>query len=246
MLVDLTMTLEEGMASHPIHGRNPVFTSGTMAHNRFYPGLGRRSPYDGSTVSYQNATILMCDHTGTHMDAPLHADPGGCGVDAFPVEYGFGEAVWLDLSSHFADEAEIRAEDLDAAEAVGGERIRTGDILLLWTAWSTVLPDVERYVHRHIGITREAAEWVRGRGVRTLGLDSPTPETVSGAPSAAVHMNFLRPAAIGPDEPAIAIVENLIRIDCIPQRRFRFCGLPLPLAGLTGSPVRALAAALDD
>jgi kynurenine formamidase len=183
----------------------------------------------------------MCDHTGTHMDAPVHADPEGIGVDEMPIDYGHGAAVWLDLSQHFDDAAEITAEHLEEAEQAGGEAVRDGDILLLWTGWSTVLPDVQRYLYAHMGLTREAAEWVRAKGVRTMGIDTCTPETVSGAKTSPVHMNLLRPRSLGGDAPVIAIVENLVNINQIPVRRFTFNGVPLPLKGLTGSPVRAFA-----
>jgi kynurenine formamidase len=55
-------------------------------------------------------------------------------------------------------------------------------------------------------------------------------------------MNFLKPNSVGADEP-VAIIENLVGIDRIPTKRFRFRGLPLPFAGLTGSPLRAVAEA---
>ena len=57
MLVDLTMTLREGMASHPLHGRTPLFLSGTLAHERLYPGMDRKNPYDGSPISFANANV---------------------------------------------------------------------------------------------------------------------------------------------------------------------------------------------
>lgn len=241
MFVDLTMPVHEGMACHPYHGRTPVFLSGTLKHDRLYPSTGRKNPYDASPLSFQNANFLMCDHTGTHMDAPVHADPDGIGVHEMSLEYGHGDAVWLDLSSRLDDAAELTADHLEEAEAQSGETVRAGDILLLWTGWSTVLPDVERYLYAHMGLTRDAAEWVRSKGVRTMGIDTCTPETVSGAASSPVHMNLLKPQSLGGDDAVIAIVENLVNINQIPVHRFTFTGVPLPLEGLTGSPVRAFA-----
>jgi kynurenine formamidase len=176
------------------------------------------------------------------MDAPVHGDPSGMSIDEMPLDYGYGDAVWLDLSSHFEEEAELDASQLEEAERKGGEKIKPGDIVLVWTSWSKVLPDVERYVYRHMGLTRDAAEWLRDRGIRTLGIDTCTPETVTGAKTSPVHMNFLKPNSVGADEP-VAIIENLVGIDRIPTKRFRFRGLPLPFAGLTGSPLRAVAEA---
>jgi kynurenine formamidase len=241
VFVDLTMPIDEGMPSHTMHGRTPIFLSGTLKHDRLYPSTNRRNPYDGSQLSFENANFQMCDHCGTHMDAPRHADPEGIGIDQLTIDYGHGEALWLDLSSHFDDAGEITADDLEAAERVGGEVVRAGDILLVWTGWSTVLPDVHRYLHAHMGLTRDAAEWVRAKGARTIGIDTCTPETVTGAVSSPVHMNFLRPRSLGKDAPVIAVVENLVNINQIPVRRFIFNGVPLPLKGLTGSPIRAFA-----
>jgi kynurenine formamidase len=186
----------------------------------------------------------MCDHTGTHMDAPAHADPAGASIDQLPLEYSWGRATWLDLSEHCADDGVFEVTHLENAERRGGERIQPGDILLLWTGWSTVLPDKTRYVMHHPGLTQEAAEWIRSRGVRTVGTDTTTPDTVANDLPAPVHANFLKPGSIRPvvNSPSIiAIIENLIHIDKIPSRRFRFWGLPLPFAGLTGSPLRAVA-----
>lgn len=244
MLTDLTMPISEETASDPSHGRTPVFLSGTVAHDRPYPELNPRNPYDGSIVSFANAGIFMCDHTGTHMDAPVHADPGGVSIDQLPLEYSFGSAIWLDVSDHCADDGEIDVRQLEDAERRGGAQIEPGDILLVWTGWSTVLPDKERYVMHHPGLTQEAGEWIRSRGVRTLGIDATTPDTVANDLPAPIHANFLKPSSIRPavrDAPVIAIIENVVGINRIPSRRFRFLGLPLPLVGLTGSPLRAVA-----
>lgn len=244
MLIDLTMPINEETASDPSHGRTPVFLTGTIAHDRPYPELNPRNPYDGSPVSFANAGIYMCDHTGTHMDAPVHADPSGASIDQLPLEYAFGDAIWLDLSDHCADDGVLDVTQLENAERCGGERIQPGDILLVWTGWSSVLPDNNRYVMHHPGLSQEAAEWIRSRGVRTVGTDTTTPDTVANDLPAPVHANFLKPASIRPavkSPSIIAIIENLIHIDKIPSKRFRFCGLPLPFSGLTGSPLRAVA-----
>jgi arylformamidase len=161
-----------------------------------------------------------------------------------PLEYSFGSAVWLDVSDHCADDGEVDVIQLEAAERRGGCRIEPGDIVLVWTGWSTVLPDRERYVLHHPGLSREAGEWMRSRGVRTLGIDTTTPDTVANDFPAPIHANFLKPSSIRPvvrGAPIIAIIENVIGINKIPSRRFRFVGLPLPFVGLTGSPLRAIA-----
>lgn len=241
MIVDLTMPIVEGMAGHPAHGRSPVFLDGTLRHALPFPALQRRNPYDDSQISWSNRGVFICDHTGTHIDAPLHADQDGESIDTLSVDYALGSAVWLDLSSGLADRAELDADDLARAEHDGREPIRPGDIVLVHTGWSGVLPDVERYIADHVGLTQSAGEWLRARGARTVGIDTCTPDAISAAAQSPIHMNFLRPRSLPDGGEVIAIIENLVGIERIPKRRFEFVGAPLPLVGLTASPIRALA-----
>jgi kynurenine formamidase len=39
----------------------------------------------------------------------------------------------------------------------------------------------------------------------------------------------------------IYIIENLVRLEEIASSRFTFIGLPLPMVGASGSPIRAIA-----
>ena len=37
--------------------------------------------------------IEMGAHTGTHLDAPIHFEPNGCGIDQLPLEGGIGPVL---------------------------------------------------------------------------------------------------------------------------------------------------------
>jgi kynurenine formamidase len=143
----------------------------------------------------------------------------------------------------FGPRGEITPEVHERAEQASGERIRPGDIVLIHTGWSRYYEsDPRKYLDEHMGLTKGAGEWLRGRGARTVGIDCATVETTAGALSAPVHMNYLRPGSLGlaPDD-FIAIIENLTGIDRIPAHRFEFVGMPLPLEGSSASPIRAIA-----
>lgn len=241
--IDLTMPIYEGMPGHPFHGRTPLFLSGTLNH-RMYEFMDRHNPYSGEKISFANEQIVICGHTGTHMDAPSHAAAGTPHtVDSLGLERGYGTALWLDVSHRYGPLAEVTARDLADAEARAGDRIRPGDIVLVWTGWSShAFSDTEEYLSRHMGLTRDAAEWLRERRPATVGVDLSTPETSKGSYTSPVHMNFLRPDSLGLDaEQYIAIIENLVNINRIPKSRFTFVGAPLPFRGQTGSPIRAFA-----
>ncbi|MTD54663.1 cyclase family protein [Amycolatopsis pithecellobii] len=243
-LVDLTLRLHEQMPALPAHGRNPVHLSGTHTHQS-YAETARRNPYNGDRVSFVNDFWLINGHSGTHMDAIWHADSESAQtIDAMPLAYGFGPAVWLDCSAATERDGSITADDLDAAAGSGA--LEPGDIVLLHTGWSRVADeDPQRYVQRLVGLSRSGAEWLRDKRVRTVGLDSVSVESPDTVEFATVHTNFLKPhvlsAEVGYREP-IGIIENLTGVDRIPAHRFLFCGLPLPFADGTGSPIRAVAA----
>jgi kynurenine formamidase len=241
--IDLTMPIYEGMPGHPYHGRTPIFLSGTLNH-WMYQFMERRNPYSNEKISFANEQIVLCGHTGTHMDAPSHAVSGAAdSIDQLALERGYGPALRLDVTGRFGPRAEITAADLAAAEARSGDRIRPGDIVLIWTGWAThAFARTAEYLDQHMGLTRDAADWLRERRPATVGVDLSTPETIGGAHGSPVHTNFLRPQALGlPPSDYIAIIENLVNLDRIPTSRFTFVGAPLPFRGQTGSPIRAFA-----
>ncbi|MED1824888.1 cyclase family protein [Brevibacillus agri] len=240
-IIDLTMPIYEGMPQHPSHGRTPYFLSGTRSHE-VWRSFDRKNHYDHTDlVSFQNENIIICGHTGTHMDSCFHGDPQSeYTIDKMPIECGFGEAVWLDVSHRFGPKARITAKDLREAEERSGTSIRPGDIVLIFTGWSTV-NDPAKYSFEHMGLTTDAGEWLREKRVKTVGIDNCNVDA-PGELTLPVHMNFLRPRSLGlKNDDFIAIIENLVNINQIPKSRFLFSGVPIPYLGGTGGQVRALA-----
>ena len=83
-IIDLTVEQYEGNCTHPVHGRTPLMFPGTGSH-ALTCRWGLKNPYDGSTISVANEYILVTGHTGTHVDAPFHADPKGAS-EYIPIE----------------------------------------------------------------------------------------------------------------------------------------------------------------
>jgi kynurenine formamidase len=240
-IIDLTMELFEGMRQAESHGRSPLFLSGTLSHES-WKKYNRVNLYDDTDlVSFENEQIVICGHTGTHMDSCSHGDPHSpYTIDKMPIECGFGPAIWLDVSHKFGPKAVITAKDLQEAEFRTGTRIMPGDIVLIHTGWSTVT-DPFTYATEHMGLAHDAGEWLRERKVKTVGIDTCNID-VRGEVRLPVHMNFLRPRCLGlPDDDFIAIIENVVNINRIPKPRFTFSGAPIPYVGRSGGQVRAMA-----
>jgi kynurenine formamidase len=114
--------------------------------------------------------------------------------------------------------------------------VERGDIVLFHTAaWNRYAGD-PRYLTDFPGLGDSASTWIVERGVKTFGVDSPTPDNPAstGYPC---HMMCRREH--------ITHYENLARLDELLDRRFTFVGFPLKLVGAHGGPTRAVALVED-
>lgn len=189
---------------------------------------------DGYTFSSAVTSLNMGDHSGTHVDAPVHFDetPGAMTIDEVPLENFFTEAVCLDLS-HKALKSDITIEDLEAAERAAGIEIRPKDTVLLHMDFYRRCYGTETYITDFPGLTKESATWLGAKGITMFGVEAASPGR-PGRNNFEVHhvcrdMGFTH-------------IEGLVNLDhVVGQGRFRFIGFPLKIRGGTGSPIRAVA-----
>src|SRR5205814_2442874 len=96
-----------------------------------------------SRLGFNTTLLTLEDHTGTHVDAPLHfydgalRSPAGASVEATPLEKLLGRAVLLDVTRlRGGPDEPIGAELLAAAERKARLEVRRGDIVLVrgWEA----------------------------------------------------------------------------------------------------------------
>lgn len=180
---------------------------------------------------FQVAELHLGSHTGTHVDAPLHTVPGGASVDRLPLETLMGPARIVSVPGT-AEHGCIRWRDV----APGLEDMAAGTIVLFHTGWSSDF-NTPRYL-RHPAFDPEIAVRLLTAGVRLMGVDTlnpdPTPAPGSSGPVALPFHNVFLGAGG-------AIIENLTNLDAVTWPDPLFSALPLRLAGVDGSPVRAAA-----
>jgi arylformamidase len=174
-----------------------------------------------------NVTALsLGSHTGTHVDAPRHFLDGGRPVDELALERLLGPARVVRIPD---DITAIGASALRSA-GVGGEArvlLRTRNAALLGR------PGFQAdFAH----LTEDGARYLVDVGVRLVGIDYLSIEAFD-AREPVVHRTLL--------ERDVVILEGLDLRDVAPGPYELVC-LPLRLAGLDGSPVRALLRAMDD
>ncbi|RNF39808.1 cyclase family protein [Planococcus salinus] len=220
--IDLTLTLRDGLLSFASHPPIEIKEQSTFENSKHR--------YQAPSEGFESRMLKFSDHSGTHIDAPLHFIRGGQSTAEMELEKTMGPALVLDISDFKGPQEAVTAAMLEKAEAEQGLQVTTGDIVLVRTRKGQWGDDgfFEEYAFE-----KSAGEWLVSRGIKLIGLDLPNID-INHNMTREVHMDVL-----GAN---IYIVENLVNLEQLPRnKRFQFLALPLKLSNSTASPVRAIA-----
>jgi kynurenine formamidase len=221
-VIDLSQTLEEQMPNFP-------------THSKFFHNLWGSYQFGGRSLSYQ---MQVHEHNGTHVDAPVHFVSGRNPeahktIEQIEPTHLIGRGARLDCRG-LKEGDYISAHFIQHWEAEYGA-IEAGDIVLFNFGWSEhwgLPPENRRYLADWPGVAVDAAEYLVGKSVAGVGVDSLSPD-----PPAALDAHPVHPVLL---EKEVLIVENLTRLDELPDF-FLFMALPLKIRQGSGSPIRAVA-----
>lgn len=208
VVIDLTMEISQDL---------PVFPGSPAP--RFIPW--ERISDDG----YNLELLLLSSHSGTHLDAPRHFLDGSGGIDSIPADRLVTYAVLIRTKGRT-----VTKRDVVAFEAEYGS-IPAGRAVVFATGWSR---DTGRkdYFAKNPGISVSAAEYIAGKEVSLVGIDSPSIDPGASKKFPAHRVLLGR---------GIPILENLVNLEELDGPAFILIALPLRLKNATGSPVRAIA-----
>lgn len=180
--------------------------------------LKRMARGDSSNVSL----LTLGDHTGTHVDPPVHFIEGGDGIDRLPVDALVGPCQVL---GYDADEHISQTWLEHAGVAPGIERVlfKTRNS----AQWTQPAPPFDK---AFIALDETAAHWLVRRGIRLVGIDYLSIEPFgSGKIGHPVHVALLRAGVV--------IIEGLDLHEVTPGPFELMCA-PLKILNGTGSPAR--------
>jgi kynurenine formamidase len=192
---------------------------------------------------YASATYAASEHSGTHLDSPIHFGEGRATTDAIPLSRLIGPAVVVDIVASCARDRDYRltAADLGAWEAAHGA-IPGGAIVLVRTGWGRFWPDKKTYLgsdvpgdveHLHFpGIGRDAAERLVARKVVGVGIDT---ASLDHGPS----RDFIAHRVL--NGAGLYGLENLADLDRVPAVGATLIALPMKIKGGSGGPARVIA-----
>lgn len=190
---------------------------------------------------YYGNILTYWEHSGTHMDAPVHFAPNGLFVDQLKVENLVVPAVVINITEKARrdPDAVVTPDDIRAWERRYG-RIPDNAAVLMASGWGARAGSVEAFrntdssgVMHFPGFGKEAIDFllterrISGIGVDTLSLDHGPSTTF------AVHYTLLPTNRWG--------LENLANLEAIPPSGATlFVGAPKIAAG-SGGPTRVIA-----
>jgi len=239
-------TIEVVDLTAPLSSSTPILRLPEPFANTVPFSLEEISRYDDRGPAWYWNNIHTGEHTGTHLDAPVHWITGqdGHDVSQIPPRRLIAPAAVIDVSDRVADDPDflLEVEHVREWEATNGP-LPEGGWLLLRTGWDVRSNDQAAFLNAdetgpHTpGVSVEAAKWlaseapVIGIGVETVGTDAGAAHSFD--PPFPCHSFFL-----GANKYGLTQLQNL---DQLPPTGSVVIAAPLPIVGGSGSPTRVLA-----
>ena len=236
-VVDLTAPLSETtpilMLPEPF-GQTATFQLEEISH------------YDDLGPGWYWNNFRTGEHTGTHLDAPIHWVTGQDkdDVSQLPVQRLVAPAAVLDFADRAAADPDwlLEIDDVRQWESAHGS-LPDGGWLLLRTGWDARSHDQAEFLNANDtgphtpGISVECARWlaeeapVIGVGVETVGTDAGTAHSFD--PAFPCHQFLLGAGKYG--------LTQLANLSRLPTTGAVLIASPLPIVRGSGSPARVLA-----
>jgi kynurenine formamidase len=156
-------------------------------------------------------------HIGTHVELPAHFTQEGKSSSEMPIQSFLGEAIVLNFTNLKPKEG--KGQPILPSHLV---KVKKDDIVLMWSSYNR---DEQPY------ISPEASECLAQKPVKMVGVQNIRVEAPNG--STATHVNLLKNE--------IPLIEGLVNMEQIRKERLFYIGLPLKVAGMDSSWIRAIA-----
>ncbi len=161
------------------------------------------------------------DHSGTHMDPPVHFVPGGKSIDQIDLNVLYGPVHVADLTDV---QKAITAQDLERA------KLPKGAVRILCKTRNSDLWDRPAFEKDFVAFAWDAAQWFVDHGVQLVGIDYLSAE-MFGSSEPKTHRILLGAGVL--------IVEGVNLKEVAPGDYVLVC-LPLKIKDGDGGPARAI------
>lgn len=174
---------------------------------------------DGCPVHVSRITLST--HTGAHCDAPSHYDPQGRPIDQVALDAYIGPCRVI----HCIGAAPVTPQDIEHALADVPPRVPPRVLLRTYAS-----APQERWDPAFAAVAPETIALLAQHGVRLVGIDTPSLDPQESKTMRAHHAVRRH---------GMAILEGIV-LDAISAGDYELIALPLRLADMDASPVRAI------
>ncbi len=216
-MIDLSRVIYDGMPKIPVL---------PDVHVQRCLSLEKGHPLNVTEIS------LPC-HAGTHVDAPVHIIDSGKSIEEIPLEDFVGPGAVIPVKKRGGEE--VTARDLEDS----GVPVSRGDILMLFTGWDEKFESPDYNIHPYL--SRDAAEWIVGKGVKLFGIDCITVDL----PAPMRQKGFEFPVHRILLGKGVLIAENVANLGEVAGKNIRILALPLKVKGSDAGHARIVAEILN-
>jgi len=205
-IIDLTHTISEYMTVYPGSDKPVLRTIATI-------------PVNG----YNEHSLTIFTHTGTHIDAPAHIIPNGKTLDRYDISAFFGNAVVINCTGCSMIDTRIIENSLSGKDIP--------KFLLFYTGWDRHWCN-ERYFQKYPVLSSAAAIFVSKLPLNGVGIDAASFDPFESKDLENHHILLER---------EFILVENICHLNLIRSDEVIFSCFPLKITQTDGSPTRAIA-----
>lgn len=202
------------------------------------PGIIYEPAVKFEESGYQLWKLTIFEHSGTHIDAPLHFSADGTSVDELALEQLVAPLCVVDITGKAAEDpnAMVEPADLEAWVSAHGE-IPAGACVAMHSGWAAKVgtPEYRNTADGALafpGFSKAATDMLAGMDVASIAVDTLSLDPGNSA-DFAVHFSWLPGGRFG--------IENVAGLDQVPAKGATiFIGAPKHKRG-TGGPARVMA-----
>ena len=216
--------------THTLHEDFPTY----FGENQF----SREQLFNFADNGFNLQQLTINEHTGTHIDAPLHFSADGQSVDEIPVSSLVAPLCVIDIASRAAEDADaqVTPDDLQAWIDTNGD-IPDNACVAMHSGWGPKV-DTDEFrnfdgtAQHYPGFHIEAAEMLLETGAQSIAVDTLSLDH-GMSPDFATHYAWLPAGRFG--------IECLANLDRVPAAGATLViGAPKHRGG-TGGPARIFA-----
>ena len=223
-----------------VHDLTHTFTAKTPVFPAFKP-IQIKPKFSVAKDGFFANEITFDEHTGTHMDGPVHFIQGGATADKLPADKFFAPLAVISIEARAAKDADavVTVDDVLAWEKQHG-RLPAGAFVAMYSGWGSRIANADRFLNKDAkgtmhapGFSEDVAKFLTkerdivGAGVDTLSLD------IASASKFVAHLEFLGAGKYG--------VELLANLNAVPPSGATIIVGGPKHEGASGGPCRVFA-----